>query len=105
MRKTPVIFIAGLVLGVGIGLAIPYLRAKVSRPAEAKAPEVCYSCFWQGYDPQVRTNLVEYFKQYKHPDPLVMADVGYILWRITSQPNCDLRGTYERIGDDARDPM
>src|SRR5262245_42117965 len=63
----------------------------------AKAPDVCYSCFWQAYDPKFRSDFVEFYRQYRNQDPLVHADARYILSRTTGTPNCDVRADYQRV--------
>lgn len=67
------------------------------RSVEVQIPTTCYSCLWDGYGPQVRNEVVEFYRQYRRPDPLLMADVRYILWRATSNPNCDARNEYRAV--------
>jgi len=61
-----------------------------------QAPPVCYSCFWQGYEPKLRADVIEFYRQYKTPDALVSGDVSYILWRATGNANCDSREIYRK---------
>lgn len=63
----------------------------------AVAPVICYSCFWEGYFRELRPELVEFYHEYKTEDPLVSADVQYILWRATGIPNCDARENYRQV--------
>ncbi len=101
-------FLGGFVVGVLAGAAltcallIHYYRSPVREIAiDRVAPPVCYSCFWEGYDSKLRTDLIDFYRQYKSGDPIVMGDVGYILWRATGNPNCDARNVYRQAADDA----
>ncbi len=49
--------------------------------------------------------MVEFYRQYRRADPLVMADVRYILWRATSNPNCDARNEYRTVAKTEADPQ
>ncbi len=90
------VFLSGVVIGVLLTLAgVKYLARDTKKAA--REPAICYSCFWQGSDPKLRSDLIEYFRQFKNPDPLIMADAGYVLWRLTGNPNCDLRSEYRKI--------
>lgn len=106
-RRNYIQFAAGVATGILLTLSwsagFDYVKKRTA--AKPRESDICYTCFWQGYDPKVRSGLVDYFRQYQNPDPLVMADVGYVMWRITSQPNCDLRNAYRQIGDEDTDPI
>jgi len=96
IRNSLLLFAAGVLLGAVATWAV--MRFERHAPqAELVEPAVCYSCFWQGYDAKLHKDLVEYYRQYKNPDPLVLADTSYILWRATSIPNCNIRNEYRRI--------
>lgn len=89
MKKLIGVFLLGVIIG---GLAVyggfSYRKRKYLTPA------ACYSCFWQAQSAQLRKDLVDFYRQYKNPDDLVMGDVAFILWRATDQPNCDAREQY-----------
>ncbi|MEO6119708.1 MAG: hypothetical protein ABIP12_03385, partial [Terriglobales bacterium] len=82
---------AGLVY---ISLPSPLQRAAVI-PLEV--PTTCYSCLWDGYGPQLRNEVIEFYRQYRRPDRLVMGDARYILWRASSNSNCDGREEYRAV--------
>jgi hypothetical protein len=99
-RKSALVFLAGLLTGV---FGTYYLtRSSAVTPVPTS---VCYSCFWQGYDAKLQADLVDYYKQYKNPDPLVLADSRYILWRATGVANCDIRSEYRRAANSSDDPQ
>src|SRR5437867_2445156 len=66
-------------------------------------PAVCYSCFWEGYPAKLHADLIEYYRQYGNPDPLVFADTRYVLWRTTGTPNCDVRAEYRGVAQNDTD--
>ena len=99
-RNSALFYVAGILTGV-LG-TFYFTRSATIAPVP---PSVCYSCFWQGYDAKLQADLIDYYKQYKNPDPLVLADSRYILWRATGIPNCDIRQEYRRAArgsDDAQ---
>lgn len=97
-------FVAGIAATMLVFQALPNnsLRRK---PVAVQAPATCYSCLWDGYGVQVRNDLIEHYRQYRRPDPLVMADVRYILWRASSNPNCDARNEYRAVAKSDPDPQ
>ena len=104
MKKTVLAFILGFSAGVlatyfGLGVARRYRQAAVA----VEPPSVCYSCLWEGYDPKLRSDLINFYRQYRTDDPLVAADVRYILWRATGNPNCDARQIYRRVAQRDQD--
>jgi hypothetical protein len=101
--RTALIFCAGALTGAL--LAALLLRRPAEKVAERVEPSVCYSCFWQGYDVKLHADLIDYYKQYKNPDPLVLADTRYILWRATGIPNCDIRRDYRDAAKNEPDPQ
>ena len=106
MKKTFASFVLGLLAGAlatYFGLRLIPDRIPFAVPITPERPPVCYSCFWEAYDPKFRTDLVNFYRQYKNPDPMISADVGYILWRATSIPNCDVRELYRKAAEDASD--
>lgn len=58
---------------------------------------ICYSCAWEDYEPKVRADLVEYYRQYLPEDPLLFGDSRFALWRATGQPNCDVLERYKQV--------
>ncbi len=105
VKKTVAAFLAGLL----VGACAAYLLLRGGEPlrfaSDQIAPQpapVCYSCFWQGYDPKFRHELIDFYSQYQSSDPLVMADVRYVVWRASDNPNCDVRAAYRDLA--ARDP-
>jgi len=67
-------------------------------------PAVCYECFWKAQPPALRKDLVDFYQQYRNPDPFVMADVGFILWRATEKKNCDAVEQYRALAHGEADP-
>ena len=80
-------------------MVLEVLGAHVLSPKRIRvaAPPVCYPCFWQGYDPKLRSDLIKYYSAHRNPDPLVDADYSYILWRASGVPDCGLRDSYEQV--------
>lgn len=101
--RLALVFCAGLLAGAVLTFAV--LRRGVEPTAERVEPSVCYSCFWQGYDAKLHTDLIEYYKGYNNRDPLVLADSRYILWRATGIPNCDIRRDYSEVERTDADPQ
>jgi hypothetical protein len=99
-HKSALVYVAGILTGI----AATYVFTRTTRVA-AVPPTVCYSCFWQGYDAKLQADLIDYYKQYKNADPLVLADSRYILWRATGIPNCDIRQEYQHTARDSDDPQ
>jgi hypothetical protein len=100
--------IGAYVLGLLSGLLIAYAVAKftLTVPAHsAKAPDICYSCFWDGYDPKLRSDLVQFYRGSHSDDLLIAGDTQYILWRAANDPNCSARTKYQTIVDSDRDPL
>lgn len=103
MKKTAVVFLLGF--AAGLGAAYGFVRWRGSSPGAAiprQLPDICYSCFWQGYDAKVHNDLIQFYRQFSSSDPLVAADAQYVLWRATGTPNCDARRGYRTVA--ARDP-
>jgi hypothetical protein len=101
--RTALVFCAGALTGALLTFFL--VRARPEKVAERVEPSVCYSCFWQGYDVKLHADLIDYYKQYKNPDPLVLADTRYILWRATGIPNCDIRREYRKAAKNDPDPQ
>jgi hypothetical protein len=105
LKKPYLLFLFGFVAGIAAAFILfrTYPDAGLHRKqTAAQTPATCYSCLWEGYGPQLRTDLIEFYRQYRNQDPLVMADVRYILWRASSNPNCDAREEYRQVAK--RDP-
>jgi hypothetical protein len=99
VKKLIGVFLLGVVIGgLGVYGGFFYYKRKYLTPA------VCYSCFWQAQTPALRKDLVEFYRQYKNPDDLVMGDVAFILWRATDQANCDAREQYREAAQAEDEP-
>ena len=78
-----------LALLVLAGLAV----AACARPApetatpRAASPMICYACFWEHQDPDFRRELIAFYERYETDDPLVRADVAYLLGRVAGDPD------------------
>jgi hypothetical protein len=99
MKKFAGGFLLGVIVG-GLSVAGYFLYQKRTYLQSS----VCYSCFWKGWDPKLRSDLIDFYRQYKNPDQLVMADVSFILWRAADQPNCDGREQYRQVAENELDP-
>lgn len=101
--------IAFLAVGFVLGAVFTYFALDVAQRlrrrsgVSSEAGVVCYSCFWQGYDPKLHADLVTFYKQFRTPDALVAGDVQYILWRATGNANCDARQFYQRVAKNDQD--
>jgi hypothetical protein len=105
LKKVFAGFLLGLVVGglavyYGLEPARDYLQGEKKIPPEPSS--VCYACFWEGYEPKLRADLIAFYQQFQSPDPMVMADVRYILWRATGTENCEARASYRAVA--RRDP-
>ncbi|HXE75819.1 MAG TPA: hypothetical protein VNN18_09310 [Candidatus Xenobia bacterium] len=106
MKRGVALFVLGVLLGLLAGAGGTYYALTSGRMAlpvpgrvPAESPSVCYSCLWDGYDPALRTQVVEFYRQYTSPDPFLQADARYILWRATGTPSCDSRNLYRQAAD------
>jgi hypothetical protein len=93
------VFAGGILAGVlatllAVGLFSPSRESSDS--IEPIEPPVCYSCLWDGYDAKLRDDVVDFYRQYHTTDPIVGADVRYILWRATDSPDCGARTSYQQ---------
>jgi len=57
--------------------------ARRAAPRAAALRPICYECFWEHQDPALRHELAAFYEAYRSPDPLVAADVQYLLGRVT----------------------
>lgn len=106
LKKNISLLLAGFASGVAVTLLLFQVLPKSPlQKRNVEAPSTCYSCLWDGYGPQVRNDVIEFYRQYRRPDPLVMADVRYILWRASSNPNCDARNEYRNVAKSDPDPQ
>ena len=99
MKKGLALFFAGFLAGAGSAyLVLMSGRFQLPLPGwiEPEPAPVCYSCFWESYGPALRTQVVDFYRQYKTSDLLVQGDVRYILWRATGNQNCDARDLYRQ---------
>lgn len=102
LRRNLLIFLAGVIVG---GLATSYVPAILysgDQRIPPESPGICYSCIWE--DEALRKDLVTFYRQYRTADPLVAADVLYILWRATETPNCDALKAYQRVEEQEPNP-
>ncbi len=104
MKKGVALFVLGVLAGAG-GTYVVLTSGRFSLPVPgrvpAESPSVCYSCFWDGYEPALRSQVVEFYRQYSSPDPFLQADARYILWRATGNPSCDSRNLYRQAAEGA----
>jgi len=99
-KRTAAIFGLGFLWGGMVAfLVLEVLGFHILSPKRVRveAPPVCYPCFWNGYDPNLRSDLIKYYSANKNPDPLIEADSSYILWRASGVPDCGLRESYEQV--------
>jgi hypothetical protein len=110
VRKGIALFALGVVVGAASAYAalevlkIGHYRTVLPGRIDAEPPTVCYSCFWEGYDPKLREQVMEFYQQFDSTDPFVKADAGYILWRAGGNPNCDSRALYQQAATQSEDP-
>ncbi|MGH9778501.1 MAG: hypothetical protein ACRD5I_08820 [Candidatus Acidiferrales bacterium] len=110
MKKGIVLFVLGLVVGAGSAyvalevLNVGHYRTVLPGRIEPEPPTVCYSCFWEGYEPSLRQQVIDFYQQFETPDPFVKADTSYILWRAGGNPNCDARALYQQAAEQSPDP-
>lgn len=109
MKKGIVLFALGLVVGAASAyvvlevLQVGHYRTVLPGRIEPEASTVCYSCFWEGYEPALRQQVIDFYQQFETPDPFVKGDVGYILWRAGGNPNCDARAHYQQAAEQSPD--
>ncbi|MGH9789116.1 MAG: hypothetical protein ACRD4U_10485 [Candidatus Acidiferrales bacterium] len=109
MRKGFALFALGLVVGAASAyvvleiLNVGHYRTVLPGRIEPEPPTVCYSCFWEGYEPALRQQVIDFYQQFETPDPFVKADTGYILWRAGGNPNCDARALYQQAAEQSSD--
>lgn len=99
MKRIVLVFAGGFLAGVLVTLLIVGVLLpprESSDSIEPIDPPVCYSCLWDGYDAKLRDDVVDFYRQYQMTDPIVGADVRYILWRATDTPDCNARRGYQR---------
>ena len=109
MKKTAAVFALGSFVGAlatyfVLGFA-PHLLPFIRMPGSIspQPPPVRYSAFWEGYFSSQRPKLVDFYRQYENSDPMVTADVRYILWRATTIPDCDVRAMYRKVAKSDHD--
>ena len=73
-----------------------HLHAAVT--ATTAAAPVCYSCFFRDSGIPPESELTKFFQhQFKTDDPLVAADVKFIVWRATGKKACEALDLYRGI--------
>ena len=104
MKKGVALFVLGVLVGAG-GAYVVLSSGRFSLPVPgrvpAESPSACYSCFWDGYEPALRSQVVDFYRQFTSPDPFLQADARYILWRATGNPSCDARNLYRQAAEGA----
>ena len=106
MRKPLALLFVGFLAGAGAAyLILTSERFPLPLPGriEPEPAAVCYSCFWEDYDPALRAQVVDFYNQYKNADFFVQGDVHYILWRLTEKRNCDARNFYRQAAGNSAD--
>ncbi len=106
LKRGIVIFLAGVAVGLllrDLGPRLAGLWGESRIPPEPAS--ICYSCAWEGYEPKVRADLVEYYRQYLPEDPLLFGDSRFALWRATGMPNCDILEKYKQVVTDDPSPF
>ena len=104
--KGAAIFLLGSVAGVVaayFGLGITGVGVYSSGRIQPQAAPVCYSCFWKGYDPKLRNDVIGFYNKFTSPDPLPMADARYVVWRASDIPDCGVRDVYRKVADSDAD--
>jgi len=110
VKKGIALFALGLIVGAASAyvvlevLNVGHYRTLLPGRIEPEPPTVCYSCFWEGYEPALRQQVIDFYQQFETPDPFVQADTGYILWRAGGNPNCDARALYQQAAEQSPDP-
>jgi hypothetical protein len=56
--------------------------AEPGAPPVPLRPPVCFDCFWQYQDPAFREELVRFYHRYETGDPVLRADLAYLLARV-----------------------
>ena len=70
------------------------------------SPSICYECFWEYQDPELREDLVSYYGGRSYADPLVRADVRSLLGRVTGAHAdvCGAHDSFRAIRESMLDP-
>lgn len=98
MKRGLLIFFAGVAAGLLLRDLGPRLAGLWGENRITPQPSsICYSCAWEGYEPKVRADLIEYYRQYLPEDPLLFGDARFTLWRATGMPNCDILERYKQV--------
>ncbi len=108
LLKGALIFLLGCAAGAVaayFGLGVIGLGVYTPGKVAPEAPPVCYSCFWKGYDPKLRSDVTNFYNKYTNADPLPVADARYVVWRASDNPDCGVRDVYRKIADDDRDVL
>jgi hypothetical protein len=104
--KGTVIFFLGCIAGAVaayFGLGVVGVGVYTPGKVPPQAPPVCYSCFWKGYDPKLRADVISFYNKYTNSDPLPVADARYVVWRASDTPDCNVRDVYRKVADDDSD--
>ncbi|MGH9603025.1 MAG: hypothetical protein ACRD24_11625 [Terriglobales bacterium] len=98
MKRGILIFFAGVAAGLLLRDLGPRVAGLWGEARITPQPSpICYSCAWEDYQPKVRADLIEYYRQYLPEDPLLFGDSRFALWRATGMPNCDILEKYKQV--------
>src|SRR5688500_6922383 len=61
-------------------------RASDTPARPSPPPPMCQACFWQYFEPSLRTRIVEQYKKYECPDVFCKAEVSYTLGTMLDEP-------------------
>ena len=97
--------LAALSLGCLLLLVVSGCAGKAAT-TEAQAPPVCYECFWSHQDPAFRAELVRVYETRDPADPLLAADVRYLLSRVRGDREglCEAFRSFRRLRRSEDDP-
>jgi hypothetical protein len=71
-----------------------------------REPGLCYECFWAHQDPAFREQLVQFYGQFASTDPLIAAQVRYLLARVRGDEEgvCEAFRSEAELRRSERDP-
>jgi hypothetical protein len=105
LKGTAIFLLGGIAGAVAayFGLGVTGLGVYTPGRIRPQAPPVCYSCFWQGYDPKLRNDVINFYNKYTNSDPLPVADGRYVVWRASDIPDCNVRDVYRKVAENDAD--
>jgi len=97
-----------VLLAVALALAVACARRVPPPPPVAAAPAeaVCFACFWDHQEPGFKDELAAFYEKYATPDPLIRADVRYLLGRVLGDRErlCGALHDLEALREQLEDP-